>query len=192
MARKTAGETVKYLIPEEINTFFRVITSTRDRAIFRVLYHRGFRASEVGKLRLSDYRPAAGRLYVHRLKGSNSGEYRLCALEQAALRAWLRERGTHPGPLFSSRNHRAISRRRLDELMKRYCAAAGIEPEKAHVHALKHSCGTHLLAIEGDITLVQDHLGHRNIQNTLIYSAISNKKRDEFAEQLTDWGRKAA
>jgi site-specific recombinase XerD len=76
--------------------------------------------------------------------------------------------------------------------MKRYCAAAGIEPEKAHVHALKHSCGTHLLAIEGDITLVQDHLGHRNIQNTLIYSAISNKKRDEFAERLTDWGRKAA
>ena len=192
MPKRTDKSTVKYLSPEEIDAFFGVIKSTRDRAIFRLLYHRGLRASEVGKLRLSDYRPGAGRIYVHRLKGSNSGEYRLCALEQTALRAWIRERGTAPGPLFASRNHRPISRRRLDELMKTYCPAAGIEPDKAHVHALKHSCGTHLLAMEGDITLVQDHLGHRNIQNTLIYAAISNKKRDELAERLRDWGRKAA
>jgi hypothetical protein len=28
--------------------------------------------------------------------------------------------------------------------MKEYCAKAGIRREKAHMHALKHSCGTHL------------------------------------------------
>jgi type 1 fimbriae regulatory protein FimB/type 1 fimbriae regulatory protein FimE len=178
----------QYLTPEEIERLFRVITSVRDRAAFRVAYHRGLRASELGLLRFSDYRPTAGRLYVRRLKGSHSGEYHLTHVEQQALRAWLRDRGTAPGPLFVSRNHKAISRWRLDQLIKLYCERAGITPEKAHMHALKHSCGTHLSAREPDIVAIQDHLGHANIQNTMTYVQIASKRRDEFAERLRDWG----
>src|SRR5690349_16525774 len=113
----------KYLTTREIDALFGVIRDARDRAIFRLTYHRGLRASEIGKLALTDFRPIEGRLYVHRLKGSRSAEFLLTAVEQSALRAWLRVRGNAPGPMFLSRNHRAISSRRLDELMKRYCAA---------------------------------------------------------------------
>ncbi len=178
----------KYLTPEEIERLFRVITSVRDRALFRVAYHRGLRASELGLLQVSDFRTNAGRLFVRRLKGSHSGEYHLTQVEQQALRAWLRERGTALGPLFVSRNHQPISRWRLDQLMKHYCQLAGIPPEKAHMHALKHSCGTHLSAREADIVAIQDHLGHANIQNTMTYVQIASKRRDEFAERLRDWG----
>lgn len=178
----------EYLTPEEIDRLFRVITSFRDRAIFRLAYHRGLRASELGMLQISDYRPEAGRLFVRRLKGTHSGEYHLTKVEQQALRAWLRERGTMPGCLFSSRNHHPISRFRLAQLMKRYCALAGIPAEKAHMHALKHSCGTHLSAREPDIVAIQDHLGHANIQNTMKYVQIASKRRDEFADRLSDWG----
>lgn len=181
----------EYLSPEEIDSLFSVITSVRDRAIFRLVYHRGLRASEVGKLSLADHRPAAGRLFVRRLKGSNSGEFLLTDAERAALRAWIRERGTAAGPLFPSRNHRAISRFQLDKLMKGYCRAAGIAPEKSHMHALKHSCGTHLSAREPDIVAIQDHLGHANIQNTMVYVRIASKRRDEFAGRLKDWGARA-
>ena len=111
----------KYFTPEEIDSLFRVITSARDRALFRVAYHRGLRASELGMLQLPDYRPKMGRLFVRRLKGSHSGEYHLTQAEQHALRAWLRERGGAQGPLFVSRNHRPIPRFRLDQLIKHYC-----------------------------------------------------------------------
>ena len=104
------------------------------------------------------------------------------------MKAWLRKRGTAPGPLFPSRNHKPISRHRIWGLMKRYCQSAGIPPEKAHPHALKHSCGTHLSAIERDIVAVQDHLGHANIQNTMMYVAISNRRRNDFAQQLEQQG----
>src|SRR5579862_6227539 len=59
-----------YLQPEELERFWRVIISVRDRAIFRVAYHAGLRASEVGLLELRDYDGRTDRVYVHRLKGS--------------------------------------------------------------------------------------------------------------------------
>jgi len=79
------------------------------------------------------------------------------------------------------------SMRRLHGLMKGYCAAAGIPAEKAHMHALKHSCGTHLSAREADIVAIQDHLGHASIGNTMKYVAIASKRRDEFAARLDGW-----
>jgi integrase len=179
----------EYLTPEEIERFFRVVVPVRDRALFRLAYHRGLRASELGLFQLADYRANVGRLLVRRLKGSNSGEFLLTQVEQHALRAWIRQRGTAPGPLFLSRNHRPISRFRLDQLMKGYCQLAGIPKEKAHMHALKHSCGTHLSAREPDIVAIQDHLGHANIQNTMKYVQIASKRRDDFSDRLRDWGK---
>ena len=57
------------------------------RAIFTVMYWRGLRASEPRRLPLSAYRAAAGRLYVTRRKGSDSGEYPLSPAEQASAQS---------------------------------------------------------------------------------------------------------
>jgi site-specific recombinase XerD len=181
----------EYLTEEEVARLFAAIgKDARSQAIFHVLYYRGLRASEVGKLRIEDYRPSVGRLFVRRLKGSNSGEFHITEAERTALNRWIRVRGKNPGPLFPSRNHKPLSRWPVFALMRRYCAAAQIPPEKAHPHALKHSCGTHLSNRESDVAVIQDHLGHVNIQNTMIYVRITNKRRDQFAEQLdkSGWG----
>jgi len=182
----------KYLTSEEIEALFSVIEDVRDRAIFRVAYHRGLRASEIGLLQLADYRPRVGRLYIRRLKGSNSGEFPLTDVENRSIHEWLTERGTAPGPLFPSRNRNPISRDRLDELMKQYCRLADIAAEKAHVHSLKHSCGTHLSEMGKDVAVIRDWLGHRNVQNTMIYLEVTNKARDAAAKSLRRWGEKAA
>jgi site-specific recombinase XerD len=183
-------ETIKYLKTEEIQRLFAVITSVRDKAIFRIAYHRGLRAREVGMLQLADYRPEAMRLYVHRekcRKKNTSGEYLLVDAELRVLKAWLKERGPDTGPLFLSRRGTAISRQMLDVLMKKYCSVADIPREKAHFHALRHSTGTHLLERGRDIAEVQGHLGHVNIANTMIYAQITNKHRDRMGKELRDW-----
>src|ERR1700687_3624270 len=102
----------EYLTEEEIVRFFAAIGSAKDvrsQAIFHVIYYRGLRASEIGKFRLEDYRPATSRLFVRRLKGSNSGDYHITESERTALNRWLRLRGKEPGPLFPSRNHKPLS-----------------------------------------------------------------------------------
>ena len=102
----------KYLTAEEIEALFSVIDDARDRAIFRVVYRRGLRASEVGPLRTGDYGQHRGRLFVRRLKESKSGEFLLTDVENQSITEWLKERGHIPRPLFPSRNRTPISRRR--------------------------------------------------------------------------------
>jgi site-specific recombinase XerD len=185
--RRKKKNTIKYLDAEELDRLFRVIKSVRDRAIFRLAYHRGLRASEVGRLQMAHFRQAAERLYVTRLKDGNSGEYALTSIEVKALRSWIKERGSAPGAIFLSRKKRPISQQMLDVLMKAYSRAAKIPAEKAHFHALRHSCATSLLTRGRDIAEVKDHLGHCNIANTAIYAQVVNAHRDRIAAELKDW-----
>jgi site-specific recombinase XerD len=178
-----------YLEIEEIQALFKAIESKRDRAIFRLVYHRGLRAHEVGLFQLSDFRDRDGVLYVRRGKGSISREFPLIDEELRALRAYLRvERGTAPGPMFPSRQGaRGISRQQLDRLMKRYCQLAGIRPEKAHMHALKHSCGTHLSDRGASPQEIQFWLGHRDSSSTDIYTHFSPSRRKAAYDRHRDW-----
>jgi integrase len=181
------ARTIQYLTEEEIGRLFSAIKNRRDIAIFRLAYHRGLRAGEVRRMQFSDLRLTQDRIFIRRLKGSASGEYHLTASEVRALRAWVRVRGPEPGPLFPSRRKQGISERMLNVLMRRYGQAAGIPAEKCHFHALKHSCATHLLNRGESIEDVQDHLGHRNIQNTVIYAKVTNSRRQERDRRLRDW-----
>jgi integrase len=186
MKRKSTSN-IKYLTEEQLAKLFSVISSPRDRAIFRLAYHRGLRASEVGMLTMNDYRPSAGRIFVHRLKEGHSGEYSLTDIEQRTLRAWLKERGAAPGPIFISRLKTAISQQMLDVLMKAYCEQARIPRDIAHFHSLRHSCATSLLGIGRGIEEVKDHLGHKNIASTDLYAKITNKHRDRLGAEMKGW-----
>jgi integrase len=181
-----------YLTKQEVEAFFRVIRSPRDKAFFRVMYHHALRASEVGKLMFSDYRPgpAKSRIRITRLKGSTTGvEHALVDAAAAALKAWVRIRGTRPGPLFASRKHTPLSRSQVGRLMKRYSILAGIPLDKAHPRALKHSCVTHLVTIlHGDILGIQDHVGHADVRSTMRY--IRTVDREVRADLLADWGKR--
>lgn len=192
--RKRKKSEVKYLTEPEIDLLLSAMRDNlkpwfraRDYAMFLVCYQRGLRASELGNLQLADYLARDDRLIIRRLKGSKGGEYHLTKREVNALKLWLRERGHEPGPLFPSRNGTGISQQMLDVLMKRYGLQAGIPAGKCHTHALKHSCGTHLLNLGESIEDVQDHLGHRQIANTLIYADYTNKRRIERDRRLRNW-----
>lgn len=186
--RRTDLDDSMYLDPDEIAAFFRVVASKRDRAIFRLVYHRGLRAHEVGLLKYSDWRERDAVLYVRRGKGSISRDHTLIREELLALRAWIKERGTAPGPMFPSRQGKAgITRSRLDQIMKEYCAAAHIRRDKSHMHAWKHTCGTQLSERGEKADAIQDWLGHRDSKSTDIYMHFSKRRREEALERNQDW-----
>jgi len=177
---------LSFLSEQDIERLFSVIPSIRDRAIFRLAYHAGLRASELGMLELRDYDAKADRIFIHRLKGSHSGHHHLMREEGRALRAWLKVRGSFPGPIFLSRLKRPIDRTTLHVLMKKYGAAAGIPEDLRHFHVLKHSCATHLLSKGFGVERVQDWIGHANIQSTMEYAKVTNARRDDMAQQLKE------
>lgn len=182
-ARARRSETIKFLTLDETRRLFAAITDKRDKAIFLLAYRHGLRASEVGLLRVSDLDFKRLRVMLHRLKGSLSGEHPLQADEARALKAWLKNRVTDSPVLFPSRRGLPISRQMLDVLMKRYATAAAIPEDKRHFHVLKHSIATHLLDAGAELRFVQDWLGHSNIQNTIIYTALVSTSREAKARE---------
>jgi integrase len=186
---RTELDSSKYMEMSEIQALFKTVKAKRDRAILRLVYHHGLRAHEVALIQVSDFRDRDGVLYVRRGKGSISREHSLIDEELRALRAYIREeRGTAPGPMFPSRQGaKGITRGRLDQIVKEYCAAAGIRPEKAHMHALKHSCGTHLAERGLSAPEIQDWLGHRDSKSTDVYMHFSPGRRKAAWEKNRDW-----
>lgn len=177
-------DTIHFLTQEELKRLLKAIDNKRDKALFYLAYRYGLRASEVGLLRRDDVDFQRMKIRIHRLKGSISSEYPLQPEVAKLLKSYLRTRKDDSPYLFISKCKLPISRRGLDWLMKRYGERAGIPKHKRHFHVLKHSIATHLLEAEADVMFVKDWLGHKNIQNTLVYSKLTNRARDEQARRV--------
>ncbi len=154
--------------------------SIRDWALILVTYKHALRASETASLTLDDLRD--GCLDIRRKKGSlhtiqplfpHKGEPLLD--EVKALRAWLKVRPNDGSKaLFVSQKGGALSREQVHRLFKGIAERAGVPKGKRHVHILKHSRATHLVG-SMDVALLRQLLGHKNIQNTMVYAHASDK-----------------
>jgi len=175
---------ITYLTQEEMQRLFSVIKTRRDRAIFAVAYRHGLRASEVGMLQIADADLKTGRITINRVKGSLSGTYPMAPDTVKRIRSYLKTRKDPSPYLFISNRGLPIDRRTLWHLMGTYGKLAELPKEKHKFHALKHSIGTHILDAGEDIYFAKDWLGHKNIQNTTIYSKFSTGTRDARARKL--------
>ena len=182
--KRKQDRAITFLTQEEMQRLFSVIKTKRDRAIFAVAYRHGLRASEVGMLQLTDLDLKAARITINRLKGSMSGTYPMSPNTVKLLRSYIKSRKDTSPYLFISNRGLPIDRRTLLVMMKKYGTVAGIPKEKQQFHALKHSIGTHILDAGEDIYFAKDWLGHKNIQNTTIYSKFSTGTRDARARKM--------
>lgn len=148
----------------------------RDRCLLLLMYRHGLRVSEASGLTLGDVSAEERRIYCGRLKRGMSTSHPLREDEVRVLKAWLREReryaGAEGGVLFLSERGGRLTRQQIYNLVKRYGELAGLDVE-AHPHMLRHGCGFALADQGADTRLIQDYLGHRNIQHTVQYTAAN-------------------
>jgi type 1 fimbriae regulatory protein FimB len=139
------------------------------------MFRHGLRVSEALGLKLNAADLEGRTLHVTRLKQGLSTIHPLRADECRALRAWLTDRERmqpNTKTLFVSERRGPLSRKTAWLAIRRYGEAAGLEIA-AHPHMLRHACGFALADQGADTRLIQDYLGHRNIQHTVRYTATN-------------------
>ncbi|MBA3211375.1 tyrosine-type recombinase/integrase [Salmonella enterica] len=173
----------KYLNEHEVDSIVNNINgginALRDRCMVMMCFIHGLRASELSHMVLKNVEMENCRIYIPRLKNGFSVQHPLQDAEVAFLRDWLSIRKKLPyadSPwLFLSRKGGRISRQQIYRLIRKYGEKACLDIA-SHPHMLRHACGYALAERGIDTRLIQDYLGHRNIQHTVIYTA-SNAER---------------
>jgi integrase/recombinase XerD len=93
-------------------------------------------------------------------------------LEQLRPRLVRPDRPTHR--LLLSRTGKPITRIIVWQVVAKHARRAGLQG--VHPHTLRHSFATHLLAGGADLRVVQELLGHSNIQTTQIYTHVDRSR----------------
>ena len=147
----------------------------RDRCFLLLMFRHGLRVSEACGLVLSQVDTESRVLHVARLKKGLSTTHPLHADEIRAVKAWLANRGKmkpDTEAFFVSGRRGPLSRKTAWLTIRNYGERAGL-PLPAHPHMLRHACGFALADQGADTRLIQDYLGHRNIQHTVRYTATN-------------------
>ncbi len=168
-------------------------TGLRDRCLILLMYRHGLRVTEACALQMDQVDLESKVLHVVRLKGGLSTSHPLRSEEIRLLRSWLNERArwlrrwqrhelqTSPDTqaVFLSTRGQPLSRKTFWQLLKQYGEAAGLSLSP-HPHMLRHACGYALADQGADTRLIQDYLGHRNIQHTVRYTATNVRRFDRL------------
>ena len=184
-ARNTAGGVLaevserKHLTSREVERLIEATKGSRnevrDRCLLLLMFRHGLRVSEACRMKLDQVNTESRVLHVARLKSGLSTTQPLRGDELRAVSAWLKERARMKPmtkAFFVSEQRKQMHRSNVNLLMKTYSKAASL-PLLAHPHMLRHACGFALADQGADTRLIQDYLGHRNIQHTVKYTATN-------------------
>ena len=91
----------------------------------------------------------------------------------------------HENALFLSNRMQRISVRNVEVLVKKY-ASSSVATKKITPHKLRSTYGTQLYKETGDIYLVADVLGHKDVNTTKKhYAALEEERRRSAKDAVT-------
>ncbi|MEC4817298.1 MAG: tyrosine-type recombinase/integrase [Scytonema sp. PMC 1069.18] len=178
--RRPKNEDVRpreYLRPDEVEKLIAAAKSTgrnrlRDELLLLLMYRHGLRLNEAITLRWSDIDFDQAFMHVRRLKRGNDSNQPIYPDELKLLRNHKRLAEHNLPWIFISERGSTMSEDAVQSIVQRAGKLAGFEFQ-IHPHMLRHSCGFYLASKGFDTRLIQDYLGHRNINHTVRYTQLA-------------------
>lgn len=160
----------KYLLDPEVHSLEYLLKrhqeqDLRNCLLIWVALKTGARAQEVLNLRVNDLNSYDQAIFIRGLKGSNDREIPIP--KDIFRRLELHSQGFSPQDLLFD-----ISYQRLYQVWDLY------RPCRKSFHSLRHTFAIHLYKKTKDLRLVQVALGHRNINNTMVYADYIYSKEE--------------
>ncbi len=177
------------LTREEVARLLACIKTPHIYAYLRTVYSCGLRLSEALHIRPGDIDRAAGLLHIRHGKGAKDRKVILPSFTLQVLeRYWRLHR--NPNWLFPALGRggkggptaeQPMSVTAVQGGLRRHLKRAVITKARVSIHTLRHSYATHLLDAGVPLTVLQQQLGHENVETTFRYVHLSKTAQVDAA-----------
>ena len=161
----------------------------RDLALMTLLLGTGIRVSECVGLDINDVDFKNNGIKIHRKGGQEVIVYFGDEVAEALLDYMEEREQMHPveghtNALFLSLQNKRLSVRSVENLVKKYSKLV-TNLKNITPHKLRSTYGTNLYQETGDIYLVADVLGHKDVNTTKKhYAALEDERRRKAAKYV--------
>ena len=166
--------------PNDVHQFIRVIDDTRDRALFLLLLRTGVRIGEALSLTLHDIDLAERKVTLMEGEKNNMGRVVYLSNDLLfALKRWLSVRHKDEPYLFYGQGHGPLCYSAARSRFFHYIKKARLEHKGYTVHCLRHTFASELLNAGMRLEVLQQLLGHQDIEVTRHYARLTDTTREE-------------
>lgn len=166
-------------------------------AMYLLAVNCGLRTIEISRANIKDLETKSGQTWLYIWgKGHTEPDQKkaVAPAVAAAIRDYISSRTDKPtgsSPLFVSTGNRSRGKRiastTISTMLKRAMQAAGFDSERLTAHSLRHTAGTAVQEITGDLYQTQKYMRHSNPATTEIYLHNDTEKQEAgIAQQLYD------
>jgi site-specific recombinase XerD len=166
--------------PQDVKKLLSVIDHTRDRALIFLLLRTGMRIGEALVLTMNDIDLKERK--VHIFQGEKNDVGRVVYLSNDAvfcLRRWVRRRDPEKRLVFYGKGDAPICYSTARSRFKKYLIEAGLAHKSYTVHCLRHTFASELLNAGMRLEVLQQLLGHQDIEMTRRYARLTDRTREE-------------
>ncbi len=160
----------------------------RLSAMYQLCVNAGLRTIELSRANIRDLECCGGQafLYVYG-KGHSEADQKkaIAAPVYDAIRKYLASRHDKPAassPLFVSTGNRSggkrIAARTISQMLKKAMKDAGYDSERITAHSLRHTAGTAVMNMTGNLYETQKYMRHADPATTEIYLHCNDSKKD--------------
>lgn len=183
---------IKFLNVNQLNLIIKKIdlysnNSTRDKLLIMIGFELGLRANEVLDITTNDINFDTGEIVCRRKKNSNQNRLKLSNDTLFLLKDLIKE--LHINDInnsfifFNSKGNR-LGYNGLNFIVKKFFGLANIPKELQHFHVLKHARGVWLAKQHAPLQTIKHILGHKRIENTLVYASYTPLENSSFIDKL--------
>lgn len=190
---KSGTKLPSFLNKEEVQKFINAIDDypykdqnigARNRLIIKTILYTGIRVGEAISISQKDF-IKDDNFYIIQVRGKGNKPRVVMIKEKIIkkdLEIWLDFRTTDENLMFCNQKGKKLTQSYISRLVEQILLSVAIRKEKNGAHMLRHTFATLLYQNSRDLILVQESLGHADINTSRIYTHFDKKQ----LERTTD------
>lgn len=174
----------EYLSESELTSFLNALdnanfrkNTNRNLLAIKIIIYTGIRVGEALGLKFRDF-SEDGELFIIKIRGKGN-KYRIVMVKKYLIEEHLNALSTNylneDGYLFVNFKGKPLTQAYISRIVEKILINSGIRKQKNGAHMLRHTFATMLYKKQKDLVLVQEALGHANLDTSRIYTHFDNK-----------------